>query len=260
MKIVLVTQEDHFVIPQNINKIIALDNITVELIVNIDSKGTLVNKKAFFIQGFGLLQSAKMGFRLVGHKLIERLDRMSGWRLLQEPKSVRAVAGHNAIRCRTTDNPNNDDVLQELRQLAPDLIVSFSAPCVFHPPLLSIPKNGCINLHCSFLPHYAGLLPSFWALFHNETETGTTIHYMDDRIDNGSILAQEKVAITKNTTMFELIRETKAVGGDLVCKVIKDIQSGHVTAIPNNANKDAYFSWPTVEQMRTFRRAGGRLI
>ncbi|MGZ7367589.1 formyltransferase family protein, partial [Streptococcus pyogenes] len=62
--------------------------------------------------------------------------------------------------------------LARLRAHAPDVIVSFSASQVFRKELLRLPAKGCINLHCSLLPHYRGLLPSFWVLFHGEPRSG----------------------------------------------------------------------------------------
>ena len=63
---------------------------------------------------------------------------------------------------------------------------------IFKKELLKIPRYGCINLHCSILPKYAGLLPSFWTIYNKEEKIGSTVHYMDDKIDNGAILGQVK--------------------------------------------------------------------
>ena len=97
-----------------------------------------------------------------------------------------------------------------------DVIVSFSAPVVFRQNLLGLPKYGCINLHCSLLPLYSGIMPSFWVLFYKESYTGATIHMMDTKIDNGDILAQKRVEIYEDDSMFEIIRRTKGVGGRLM--------------------------------------------
>ena len=64
-------------------------------------------------------------------------------------------------------------------------------------------------MHCSLLPKYSGILPSFWTLFNDEKETGATVHYMDDEIDNGDILGQKSVKILKTDSMFDIIKRTK---------------------------------------------------
>jgi len=102
-------------------------------------------------------------------------------------------------------------------------------------------------------------LPSFWVLYHHEPATGATVHYMDSRIDNGGILGQEVVAIEPGSTMLDVIRKTKRVGGDLMVRVVQGIAAGMVSVKENREEEGSYFGWPSVEQMRQFRRQGGRL-
>jgi methionyl-tRNA formyltransferase len=173
--------------------------------------------------------------------------------------SVRQVARHLVVPCVSTTELHADQMLAYLESLDLDLIVSFSAPIVFKDRLLALPRKGCINLHCSLLPRYAGLLPSFWVLYHHEQETGATVHYMDTRIDNGGILGQEVVSIEPGTTMLEVIRRTKRVGGDLMARVVQAVASGTFSVRDNREEEGSYFGWPTIEQMRQFRRQGGRL-
>lgn len=260
LRIVIITQPDLFVIPQNIQKVINCPSAEVIAVYAITSKSSLVNKKWMFIRGFGLFQSAKMAFIMAIAKGLDLLDIVMKGRLPGYPRSIRAVAVKNNILYSAIDNPNGKEFMESVARMSPDLIISFSAPCVFKPALLAIPSMGCINLHCSYLPEYAGLLPSFWACFNGEKETGATVHYMDDKIDNGGILAQGKIQIDPGMSMFQLIRKTKKVGGDLMCRVLERIAAGQVETLPNDCSKGSYFSWPTVEQMLEFRRRGGRLV
>jgi methionyl-tRNA formyltransferase len=96
-------------------------------------------------------------------------------------------------------------------------------------------------------------------LYHHEPETGATVHYMDTRIDNGGILGQEVVTIEPGATMLDVIRKTKRVGGDLMVRVVQEIAAGTVSVRENRETEGSYFGWPSVEQMRQFRRQGGRL-
>ena len=172
-----------------------------------------------------------------------------------------AVAESHRIPYEVISDPNDSDFCDRIAVLHPDIIVSFSAPVVFKPQLLNIPRLGCINLHCSYLPQYAGLLPSFWVLFYQETETGATVHYMDDKIDNGGILGQVKVPIPPGSSMFDVIMCTKAAGGDLMRDILKKIISGaEIATTRNHADKSCYFSWPTLKQLKEFRTRKGRLV
>ena len=260
MRIAIITQEDRFVVPRNVQAIVEMTGVDLVKIISLDTSGALQSRKSVFAKGFGFSQTLCMGGKILGASLYDLFDSVTGFRLSGRKRSVRAVARRNHIAFEKLTGVKDMVFWDDLRSLELDLIVSFSAPCVFPPELLEIPRLGCINLHCSYLPNYAGLLPSFWALFYQESETGVSVHYMDDRIDNGSILAQKRVSIDPGMSMFQLIKKTKRIGGDLVCDVIGELQSGKVESISNSISDDCYYSWPTVEQMREFRKRGGRLI
>ena len=89
---------------------------------------------------------------------------------------------------------------------------------------------------------------------------GATVHKMDDKIDNGAILGQIKIPRPSEASMYNVIRDTKRAGGHLMVSVINQILSGHVKAQANNVNSEDYYSWPTVNEIKAFRRNGGRLI
>jgi len=127
-------------------------------------------------------------------------------------------------------------------------------------PLLKLPKYGIINVHGSFLPYYRGLLPSFWVLYYEEKETGATVHYMNENIDDGDIIIQDKIDISECKTMYEVMNKTKQLGGELMIEAIKKISRTPVTTIKNDTNKGNYFSWPIIEHAKEFHRKGYSLI
>lgn len=259
MRIVIATQEDSFVIPENIERVRAIPGVEIVKIIVIDAKGSLVNKKSFFIKGFGLRQSAKMGMLLFGNKAADRVDALTGFARLPRKYSIKAVAEKYGIPYQVLDGKARKELYFAVKAENPDLVVSFSAPTVFGPKLLALPPKGCINLHCSHLPHYAGLMPSFWTLYNEEAYTGVTVHYMDDKIDNGMILGQAKVPIDRGMSMLDLIRRTKKRGGELMVEVIQQIQNDTTNPQPNPSDHGSYNSWPTLAQLKEFRKRGGRL-
>jgi len=260
MNIAIITQPDSAVIPENIAKLAGLPGISLKTIVVLDVKGALANKRGYFLQGFGVWQCFRLFAVLNSQRLSAVIRRAIGGRARPgEGMSVEQLADHLSVPYVSTTELHSAQLLASLESLDLDLIVSFSAPIVFKERLLTLPRNGCINLHCSLLPRYAGLLPSFWVLYHHEHETGATVHYMDTRIDNGGILGQEVVPIEARATMIDVIRTTKRVGGDLMVRVVQGIATGTVSVKENREADGSYFGWPSVEQMRQFRRQGGRL-
>jgi len=260
MNIAVITQPDSAVIPENIATLADLPGIAIKAVVILDVKGALANKRGYFLKGFGVWQCFRLFATLNSQRLVAGIRRAIGGRVRPgEGMSVQQLAQHLSVPCISTAELHGEQLLASLESLDLDLIVSFSAPIVFKERLLTLPRKGCINLHCSLLPRYAGLLPSFWVLYHHERETGATVHYMDTRIDNGGILGQELVAIAPGTTMLDVIRKTKRVGGDLMARVVRQMASGSVSVRENREEDGSYFGWPTIEQMQQFRRQGGRL-
>lgn len=252
MKIAIITQPDNLVIPKNVCLLAEADFIDLAAVLVLDVKGSLINKRSIFFRGFGFMQMSKLAFTLFFDKVLKILQGRLG--------SLRKIARFYNADFKVVRSLHEESMLKYLRFLDLDLIVSYSAPIVFKKKLLSIPKYGCVNLHCSRLPHFAGLLPSFWVLYHQENKAGATIHYMDDRIDNGGILAQVEIPLCGVESMYDVIRITKEAGGKLMLEVLKAFNSGRVKVEENDPERGSYYTWPTVDEMRDFRRKGGRLI
>ena len=254
MKIFVITQEDSLVIPKNMQLLADANFIEIIGACVIISKNSLSEKKGLFIRNFGILQVAKMGTILIKNKFLNIFDLFLGSNLLKNKKSIKAFCIKNNISFFKEKNVNNKEFISKLKDLNLDLIVSFAAPTIFKSELLSLPKKGCINLHCSLLPKYSGILPSFWTLFNDEKETGATVHFMDDEIDNGDILGQKSVEILKTDSMFDIIKRTKRTGGTLMVDVIHNIMTNNIKLIKNKVNHEKYHSWPTDLDFKNFAK------
>ena len=86
-----------------------------------------------------------------------------------------------------------------------------------------IPKYGTINLHASLLPNYRGSAPINWVIINNENFTGVTTFFIDDKIDTGDILLQEKIKVDKKINAGELHDKLKVIGARTVKKTIQEI-------------------------------------
>ena len=83
---------------------------------------------------------------------------------------------------------------------------------------------------------------------------------MSGKIDDGRILVQEEISVEGVRSMFEVMNRTKQVGGELIFRAVSLISEGKAEATENDISSGSYFSWPTQEQAREFRRKGYRLI
>jgi len=258
LKVIVFTQQDRFFIPTNIIKASKVCDI-VE-VVNNKSKHSFDNKRSDLINWFGFWQCAKMGI-VQCWKIFEGcLDVISGYRLFGGKRSVEHAAKKIGAKYQVVTNVNKPEFVEYIRNVNPDLIISYSAPQIIKPELLGVPKYGIINVHGALLPNYRGAFPSFWYLYNEENSAGATVHKMSAAIDDGDICLQAPVDISDCKTMYQIMNKTKELGGELMVQTIQKIADGTLETKPNKTSEGSYFSWPTVEQARDFRKKGKRLI
>ena len=121
---------------------------------------------------------------------------------------------------------------ENIRALAPELIVVVAYGCILPKSVLEAPKYGCINLHVSLLPKYRGSAPVQWAVLNGDAETGVSIMQMDEGLDTGDVLACEKIVIDPEETSGELFDRVTAVGARVLCETVPAIAAGTLKAVP----------------------------
>ncbi len=262
LKVILVSQEDGFFLPGVIEQILNAPEVKVSSIVLVDSGGALKNRKLYFLRQFGLAGSLRLIYKYLGAELLDKIDRLTGYLLLKEKRSLKGLAKKYGLPCPVVRNINSAEVYGMMAQERPHLILSFSAPQVFKEPLLSLPRYGLLNVHGSLLPDYRGIMPGFWVLANGEKFSGATIHRMSGDIDEGEILFQESVDISKCKTMFEVIGKTKEKGGEIALRALNCFCSHPEEVIfkPNLISEGRYFSWPQKEDVTRFFDRGFRLV
>jgi len=161
---------------------------------------------------------------------------------------------------RIVENPNSPEFLAEIAERKCDLIVSVACPFILKKPLLSLPPLGCINIHHAPLPRYRGMMPTFWQLYHGESSVGLTIHYMSEKLDNGSALLQDRLAVEKHETLDCLIRRSKRHAAHCLARVLRDLKANAAVQIPLGEEGSSYFTFPTAAEIREFQRRGLRAI
>ena len=95
--------------------------------------------------------------------------------------SVRDLAFEHYLPVYQPGDPNAPDFVAVMRGLEPDFLFSCYYRQMLKKPLLDLPRLGALNMHGSLLPRYRGRCPVNWVLIHGETETGVTLHYMEEK-------------------------------------------------------------------------------
>ena len=150
-------------------------------------------------------------------------------RKLNESAVKQYATAHNLPVLQPT-NLKDETFLSELKGLNANLqiIVAFR---MLPRAVWEMPKYGTFNLHASLLPHYRGAAPINWAIMNGETETGVTTFYIDDKIDTGEIILQEKTSIDPDETAGELHDKLMHLGASLVLKTVELIKANQVKPI-----------------------------
>ena len=102
-------------------------------------------------------------------------------------------------------------------------------------------------------------MPSFWVLKCGEEQTGVSVFQVDDGIDSGPIILQEKVLIGQKTQK-ELIQETKFIGVSLLVKAVDMLENRSVKYMPNLNSGASYYGSPTRKDVKEFYSNGKRFF
>ena len=151
-----------------------------------------------------------------------------GHQLVAPP--VKLVAERAGIPILQPLKIRTPEFLQALSAWQPDLIAVAAYGRILHTPILRLPPMGCVNVHGSLLPKYRGAAPVQWAVINGETETGITTMLMDEGMDTGPMLLQEKLEISHDDTAGTLAPRLAELGGRLLVDTIAQLKAG--TLIP----------------------------
>lgn len=129
---------------------------------------------------------------------------------------------------------------QEIIDLQPDLIITCAYGQIIPKELLDCPRLGCINVHASLLPKLRGGAPIHRAIINGHSKTGITIMYMNTKMDEGDIIAQEEIPITDIDTASSLHDKLSILGRDLLLKTLPSIIDKTNPRLPQNHSEATY--------------------
>ena len=165
-----------------------------------------------------------------GHEIIGVVtnpDRPKGRGMKMIPSPVKEFAMENNLKIYQPEKvKNNEEFVNELKELKPDVICVVAYGKILPKEILDIPPYGCINVHASLLPEYRGAAPVQWAVLNGDKTTGVTTMYMDIGMDTGDMILKEKIEIGEDETTGELWDRLKVIGGKLLVETLKQIEKG----------------------------------
>lgn len=117
-----------------------------------------------------------------------------------------------------------------------------------------------INLHSGILPKYRGILATFWAILHGETDAGCTLHYVSDgSIDTGDIVSIHTVPIDKARSVLWNVASLYEGGAAMIASALTRLSAGERLEAATQKADGGYYSYPREEDMQAFLKKGALL-
>jgi len=178
------------------------------------------------------------GFDIVAVYTKPDTPKNRGMKMTMSP--VKEVALEHEIPVYQPENFREDDTVQQLRDLKPDVIAVVAYGRILPQRVLDIPPRGCINIHASILPKYRGSAPYQWAVLDGLEETGVSAMYLCREMDAGDVIDVSKTPIGPDETAGQLLDRLAVLGAELLSKTLTRLTEGEVEAVQQDSTQVSY--------------------
>ncbi len=157
-----------------------------------------------------------------------------------KPSPVHEFCLKNEIKVKHPENLDDETVSNYLKMLNPDVIVVTAYGKIIPKNILEIKKGRFINIHASLLPKWRGAAPIHRSIMNLDKETGISIMQIIPELDEGPVMMQSKVKISKNTNFEKLSSELSNLGSKMILKSLELIENGQNKFIPQDERYASY--------------------
>jgi len=138
------------------------------------------------------------------------------------------------------DSVRTSQFLEEFKRRRPEIGIVVAYGRILPPEMLAIPEFGCVNAHASLLPELRGAAPIQWVVARGGWETGVTLMQMDEGMDTGPILLQERTPVGKRETAVQLARRLSSMAAQILRKGIPALARGELIPVPQDGTLATY--------------------
>ncbi len=180
-------------------------------------------------------------------------------------ESLLAAARRLGLRTTEFDAGHRDEIDRFVHSVRPDLGLTVGFRYLLAPSTLRVPAHGWLNVHSSLLPAYRGRAPVNWAILEGERELGATLHVIDEGIDTGDIVFQERFELGDDEDVADALRKLDVAYTRLIEKALAAARRGELPRTPmpgggarvwpRRTPEDGEIDWtrPAVEIVRLVR-------
>jgi methionyl-tRNA formyltransferase len=175
---------------------------------------------------------------LVG--VVTQPDKPVGRRQVITAPPIKATLAGTAVPVFQPPRIRTDDAIAQLREVAPEVVVVIAYGQILPRAVLEIPRIACLNLHASLLPRHRGAAPIQAAIAAGDRETGITVMYMDEGLDTGDILLQQRIEIAPDETGGSLHDKLAQIAPPALQEALRQLAAGTAPRIPQDATAATY--------------------
>ena len=175
-----------------------------------------------------------------GHEVVAVVSqpaKPAGRKMVLTDPPLAAYAKDRGLRCLQPLKASEPQFLEELRNLAPDIIITAAYGQILTSTFLALPARATINIHPSLLPLYRGAIPVPAALLDGHTQTGVTVLFTVKALDAGNIIVQETFDIGEAETAQDLTARMFKESGPLLLKALDQLKDPHFTGLVQDESK-----------------------
>jgi len=138
---------------------------------------------------------------------------------------VKVFAKNHGLPCVQPEKIRKDEkALELIKEASPDVNIVVAYGQIIPGSIIYLPPYKSLNIHFSLLPKYRGAAPVQWAILNGERMTGVTIFQLNEKMDEGPILAQEETPILPRENAHELETRLSYLGARLLVGILNNIQ------------------------------------
>ena len=172
--------------------------------------------------------------------VVTQPDRQRGRGKKVQFSPVKEKAAEYKIPVLQPEKARDEEFIQELETIAPDVIVVVGYGQILPERILNLPKYGCINVHGSLLPKYRGAAPIQWAVLNGEEKTGITTMYMEKGLDTGDMIDKAEVVLDPKETAGSLHDKLMNLGADLLLETLDKLEKGTIVRTKQDDSQSCY--------------------
>lgn len=167
-------------------------------------------------------------------------DRPVGRGQRPAPPPVKRFALERCLPLYQPPRLRHPSQVELLRSLLPDVVIVAAYGQILPRDVLAAPRLGCLNLHPSLLPRHRGASPVVGAILAGDAETGITLMQMDEGMDTGPIVAQQRVPLEGNETAGRLTDQLARLGAELLIETLPAWSAGALQPVPQDDSRSTY--------------------